>query len=92
MLLRDVTFRVSFLLVPWILMVIDAMPHQIEDRRFKVPIQMFSDSETFRAMLETATANDPDAKHAIHLDGISKDDFLFFMRFMNQRLVVHKGA
>ena len=78
----------STLLARWIPVVLDALSHQIEDRCFKAPIQMFSDSKTFRAMLETATTNDPDARRGIHLDEISKDEFLYFMRFMNQRFVV----
>jgi hypothetical protein len=41
-------------------------------------------------MLESATANDPDATRAIHLDGISTDEFLYFMRYMNQRCVMPK--
>jgi hypothetical protein len=68
--------------------VLDAPLYQVEDLRFRVPIQLFGDSETFRAMLETATTNDPDAAQAIHLDGISKDEFLFFVRYMNRRCVI----
>jgi hypothetical protein len=39
-------------------------------------------------MLESATVNDPDATQAIHLDEISKDEFLCFIKYMNQRFVV----
>jgi hypothetical protein len=71
--------------------VLDAPSYQVEDQRFRVPIQLFGDSETFRAMLETATTNDPGAARAIHLDGISKDEFLFFVRYMNRRCVAPHG-
>jgi len=39
-------------------------------------------------MLERAATKDPDAKQAINLDGFSKDDFLYFLRFTHHRCVV----
>ena len=72
----------------WILVILDALPYQIEGRRFRAPIKMFSDSKSFCAMLESATAHDPDAKQDVHLDEISMDEFLCFIKYMNQRFVV----